>query len=117
MSGTLGPAKSWRVVYDDNLYVTFFKETDGMLYTGQNCFEHQTKNECLAEMRALNLKFECWKFWIYPENTCTAPVLFGYYEEDKIVEIGDEKPDYGYAVRQTYEDCIEIITDRSYRIK
>lgn len=117
MSGTLGPAKSWRVVYNDALFVTFFEETDGMLYTGQTCFEYQTKEECVAEMRRLGLKFECWKFWIYPENTCTAPVLFPYYEEDATVEIGEVDPEYGYVTRQTYDACVELINQRGYRIK
>lgn len=117
MSGTLGPAKSWRVVYNDDLFVTFFEETDGMLYTGQNCFEKQTKEECLTEMKALKLKFQCWKCWIYPKNTCTAPVLFNTYEPDTFVDIGEEDPEYGYFTRQSYEECIEVITAKNYRIK
>lgn len=117
MSGTLGPAKSWRVVYNDELFVTFFEETDGMLYTGQTCFEFPTKEECLVEMRKLKLKFECWKFWTYPENTCSAPLLFPYYEADTEVPIGESSPDYGYITRQTQDECMEIITQRGYRIK
>jgi len=117
MAGTLGPAKSWRVVYDDDLLVTFFKETDGMLYTGQTCFERDTKQECLTEMRRLGLKFECWKCFIYPENTCTAPVLYQNYEADTFVDIGEVSEDYGYFTRQSYEECIGLITEKSYRIK
>lgn len=88
-----------------------------MLYTGQTCFEYPTKNECLVEMRRLGLKFECWTCWIYPDNTCTAPVLYNRYEEDAFVDIGEISPDYGYFTRQTYEACVEIIGEKGYRIK
>ncbi len=117
MSGTLGPAKSWRVVYNDDLLVTLFEETDGMLYTGQNCFEYPTKKQCIAKMRELNLKFECWKFWTYPDNTCSGPLLFPYYEEDIEIPIGEYSPDYGYITRQTQEECMEIIVQREYRVR
>ena len=117
MSGTLGPAKSWRVVYNDDLLVTFFKETDGMLYTGQSCFEYPTREECVDEARSLNLKFECWKFWTYPDNFCSAPVNFSYYEANKEVPIGEASDEYGYITRQTYQECIDIIQERGYVIR
>jgi hypothetical protein len=117
MSGTLGPAKSWRVVYNDTLFVTFFEETDGMLYTGQTCFEFDTKEECITEMRRLGLKFESWKFCFYPDNSCTDPIDQPFFQEDETVEITIENPEVGYIVRQSLESCINEIVERGFHVK
>jgi hypothetical protein len=117
MSGTLGPAKSWRVVYNDELLVTFFEETDGMLYTGQTCFEFSTKEECLVEMRNRNLKFEHWISWFYPDDSCSAPLNRSDYRPAQIIEIGVESDQYGKIISNTKEDCLDVIFSRNLHIK
>jgi hypothetical protein len=117
MSGTLGPATSWRVVYNDTLLVTFFEETNGMLYTGQTCFEFATQQECIVEMRRLGLKFENWKFWFYPDNSCSYPINQLFFQEDETVEITEDNPAFGYIVRQSLESCTNEIIARGFNVR
>jgi hypothetical protein len=117
MSGTLGPLKSWRVVYNDELFITFFEETDGMLYTGQTCFEFPTKEECFVEMRTRNLKFEHWVSWFYKDNSCSAPIHRLEYQPTQIIEIGTESDEYGKIISSTQQACLDIIFNRNLHIK
>jgi hypothetical protein len=51
---TVGPAVSWRMVYDGTQVLCLF-ESGGYTSTRNQLFEASTKNECYAEIARLGL--------------------------------------------------------------
>lgn len=53
---TLGPAKSWRLVYDGSGAIHMLAEVSGYTETTHSTFEAQTLAECLTEAKRLGLQ-------------------------------------------------------------
>ena len=53
---TVGPANSWRLVYDTDKNVISYFESDGYTTSIHTIFEGQTEQECIDEAERLGLE-------------------------------------------------------------